>query len=127
VQTAYAASTCPLFLFFSTAGSGSEIQSIVPNSEEPPGTYYSGGDPAWSYYGEVEHTSTGRGFCYKDICANGVGTATTKGEEDYAGTFVHGQLQGAGTYENDIFDYVGGFKDGQFDGHGAVATSRPAA
>jgi hypothetical protein len=42
------------------------------------------------------------------------------GEEDYTGTFVHGEMQGPGTYENDYYSYVGDFKDGRFDGHGVL-------
>jgi hypothetical protein len=83
------------------------------------------GELDWTYSGEVEHASHGGRFCDNGLCANGFGRATTLAEDNYSGIFVHGHVQGFGTYQNDYFDYVGGFKSGWFDGHGSLTCAFP--
>jgi hypothetical protein len=38
----------------------------------------------------------------------------------YSGTWVDGRREGSGELSNDFFEYVGGFKHGQADGHGIL-------
>ena len=54
------------------------------------------------------------------ICAHGTGHLGTDGSWWYDGSFVHGQMEGHGRYENDFYVYEGEFKNNQFDGKGVL-------
>ena len=44
----------------------------------------------------------------------------TDGSWWYDGSFVDGQMEGHGRYENDFYVYEGEFKNNQFDGNGVL-------
>lgn len=58
--------------------------------------------------------------CKKGKCAHGFGSVTSDGGWHYKGGFSHGMFDGDGNYENDFFEYVGGFKGGNLHGHGVM-------
>jgi hypothetical protein len=78
------------------------------------------------YSGEVEARANtvapcmGRLVCDYSYCAHGFGSFSTDGGLWYEGTFVHGCMDGSGTYETDLYRYVGAFKRGKFHGHGVL-------
>ncbi len=82
--------------------------------------------PSLGYHGEVEvKPSTavpckGRFVCDDSYCAHGFGRFSTDGGLSYEGTFVHGCMDGSGTYQTDLYEYVGGFRRGKFHGHGVL-------
>ena len=80
-------------------------------------------DDLWFYKGEVEisqNPGDSHLYCADGFCAHGLGRLGTDGGFDYDGTFVHGHIEGHGTASHDLWDYVGGFKDGRFNGEGEL-------
>jgi hypothetical protein len=83
----------------------------------------------WWYEGEVESRPIDAASCF-DIpcrrvcdwryCANGTGRYDTDGGESYKGEFSHGWMHGHGEYSSDFVEYIGSFKNGAFDGDGAL-------
>jgi hypothetical protein len=87
-----------------------------------------GGGDAWSYEGEVivagGQTCTHipcNFYCEKGVCAHGTGHLGTDGSWWYDGTFVGGQMEGFGRYENDFYVYEGGFESNKFHGQGKLS------
>jgi hypothetical protein len=78
------------------------------------------------YQGEVEAKPSssapcnGHIYCDDRYCAHGFGSFDYESGLSYTGTFVHGCIDGSGTYETDVYTYVGGFKMGRFHGHGTM-------
>ena len=88
-----------------------------------------GYDDYWYYHGEVEPkpavaTSCNgipcRQICDEALCAHGTGSYGTDGGQSYVGEFRHGWMHGHGEYSSDFVSYVGGFKNGAFDGDGVL-------
>jgi len=77
------------------------------------------------YAGEIEPNTSpppcpGGSYCDDRYCAHGFGRVGEDRGKYYEGTFVHGCPDGFGTYETDVFTYVGGLKMGRFHGHGKM-------
>jgi hypothetical protein len=91
-----------------------------------PEIHHIGRPDHWSYTGEVEVRpssiearpwgATSGPYCDVSYCAHGFGQLATDPVMEYEGTFVHGRMDGFGTYVDDVVKYVGGFKQGQFYG-----------